>query len=802
MVLSGDMMSLAVLSGFLAALFAPLLVRLMKHWAGWLLALLPAVLFAYFFEFIPPVAAGVTFTASHPWVPRYGVNFSFYMDGLALVFALLITGIGAFIVLYSSGYLKGHPHLGRFLGFILAFMASMLGLVLADNIITLFVFWELTSITSFLLIGFEHEREAARRAAVQALVVTGAGGLFMLAGLLMLGAAGGSYELSELLGRGELIRNHPWYVGILLLVLAGAFTKSAQVPFHSWLPNAMEAPTPVSAYLHSATMVKAGVYLLMRLNPVLGDTALWHTILPLFGGLTLLGGTLLAVRQTDLKLLLAYTTVASLGLLVLLTGLGSDKALIGATAYLFAHSLFKGALFMVAGAVDHETGTRDITRLGGLARAMPITAAAALLAGLSMGGFPPFVGFLAKEALYAGLHLKEAQQFLAAATLVTGNALMLAAGLAVALKPFWGKRPQTPKRPHEAPPSLLAGPAVLAGLSIALAFFQHVLAHDLLAPMAGSLAGRPVVVELHFWAGVNTAFVLSATTIGAGLLLYAAYDTLRARAGRGFDAIGWGPDRGYDQVISALTRLAHGFNMAAQSGRMRIYMRMTFLAVAAVLLVPALLTGAGGEAFRLPDLHLYEWGVFALAAIGVLQVILARKRLTAIISLGIQGFAVALIFMLFGAPDLSFTQFMIETLTVVILALVLTRLPLDERDRRERTSVIFDGVLAIAVGAGFALLLHDITREPLDMRLSEFFTKFSATLAHGRNIVNVILVDFRALDTLGEITVVLMAGLSALALIRLKAKRTQAFEKAELRRAMGRKQRQLPETAYATETGQ
>jgi len=781
-----SVMSLAVVSGFAAALIAPFLTMALRNWAGWLLALLPAALFVYFLDFAPAVAAGQTFTFSLPWLPRYGINFSFYVDGLSLLFALLITGIGALIVLYAAGYLKGHAQQGRFFGYILAFMASMLGLVLADNVVTLFVFWELTSITSFLLIGFDHAREAARRAAFQALTITALGGVVMLAGLLGMGLAAGSFEMSELLGRGELIRDHPWAVGILLLLLAGAFTKSAQVPFHSWLPNAMEAPTPVSAYLHSATMVKAGVYLLMRINPIFGEMALWQTLLPLFGGATLVAGTLLAVRMTDLKLMLAYTTVASLGLLVLLTGIGTEKALIGAGAYLLAHSLFKGALFMVAGCVDHESGTRDITKVGGLAPLMPVTAGAAILAGLSMGGLPPFTGFLAKEALYAGIKLQGGADYAVLGAVVFGNALMLAVGLAVAIKPFYGARPETPKKPHEAPISMLAGPATLGALGLIIALATHIFNADIMTPLATAIRGTPTFVDLHFWAGVNQALILSVITVALGLAFLLRYEAMRAGARRLFDAIGWGPDRGFDQLVGALIRLSHGVMTFVQNGNMRAYVRLTFITAGLALLIPPMVLGAWPRIPVIPEMSFYEVAILALAVVGVGQVVLSRKRLTAVVSFGVQGFAIAVIFMLFGAPDLSFTQFMVETLSVVILALVLTRLPLEPRDQRAPASIVLDGALGIAASCGFGLALLSVTQGAFDSTLSDFFREYSATIAHGRNIVNVILVDFRALDTLGEVAVVLMAALSALALIRLRAGRARDYIAYEERRSRGK----------------
>jgi multicomponent Na+:H+ antiporter subunit A len=373
---------------------------MMAHRSGWIAAALPAGLTLYFGSLIGPIAAGQRLVVAYPWVPSLGVILSFQVDGLSLLFALLISGIGTLVMVYSGGYLAGHHQLGRFFAIILAFMAAMLGLVLADNLLLLFAFWELTSLTSYLLIGFEHERPAARAAALQALLVTGAGELAMLAGLILLGQVGGSLELSQLLTRGEAIRADALYPAILLLILAGALTKSAQVPFHFWLPNAMEAPTPVSAYLHSATMVKVGIYLLARLSPVLGGTPSWQLVLTMVGTATMLVGAWLAVRHTDLKRILAYSTLSALGTLVMLLGIGSAYAATAAVAFLFGHALYKGALFLVAGAIDHETGTREVDRLGGLRGAMPITAAAAGLAALSMAGLPPFFGFIGKELSY------------------------------------------------------------------------------------------------------------------------------------------------------------------------------------------------------------------------------------------------------------------------------------------------------------------------------------------------------------------------------------------------------------------
>lgn len=761
-------MLLAIASGFLLALVAPMLNRFVGARTGWLVAILPAGLFVYFLGYIEPISQGTKFAFGAPWLPGIGISFSFFIDGLSLMFALLITGIGTFILIYSGGYLRGHQHLGRFYSFMMMFMASMLGLVLADNLITLFVFWELTSLTSFLLIGFDHQREAARRAAFQALVVTGAGGLAMFAGFILIAQVSGITELSVLLSAGAIIKDNPLYPVIMILVLGGAFTKSAQVPFHFWLPNAMEAPTPVSAYLHSATMVKAGVYLLMRMTPILGDSIMWSAILAGFGAATLLTGTLLALRQDDLKIMLAYTTVASLGLLVMLVGVGTEEAIIGAILYLLAHALFKGGLFMVVGCIDHSTGTRDVNKLGGLGRVMPITAVAAALAALSMSGIVPFTGFVAKEVMYNALADGNVPSLIVAGIAMIGNALMMVVAVVIAIKPFYGARQTTPHAPHEAPVSLWIGPMALALAGLAAGFAINTLGQQLLMPTASAVFGFFVEQQLHLWGGFNAALVMSLVTIGAGIAGYLAYPHVRRACQSLFDAIGWGPDRGFDQFIARIVAASCWLMARVQSGSMSRYMLIIFLTTAAALYWPLVAGGAMPGLPAWPELIFYEWVVLGIAIFGVVAVLYAKTRLIAVVSLGIQGFAVALIFMLFGAPDLSFTQFMIETLSVVILALVLTRLKMDRRDLRTIPERLRDGTLAIIVGAGFGLALLRVTEGTLDLRLSDYFGKFSYTVAQGRNIVNVILVDFRALDTLGEISVVLVAGLSVIALIRMR----------------------------------
>jgi multicomponent Na+:H+ antiporter subunit A len=770
-----DLTTAGLFAPFIVAVFAPVLIKRLGSNACWLLAAVPAGLFGHYALMLPEIAAGGILTGGTRWIPSLGVNFSWLIDGLSLTFAMLITGIGALILVYSGAYLKNHPHLGRFMAFMLLFTGAMQGLVVADSFLMLFVFWELTSVVSFLLIGFDHKREAARRAAFQALLVTGLGGLSLLAGLTVIWSISGVREMSLLLATGETLRDSPFYLLALILVLGGAFTKSAQFPLHFWLPNAMEAPTPVSAYLHSATMVKAGVYLLMRLNPVMGDTVPWETILSLFGTVTLAAGAMLAMRQTDLKLMLAYTTVASLGLLVLLVGIGTEKSVAAATLYLIAHSLFKGALFMVAGAIDHETGTRDITKLGGLAKAMPVIFAAGLIAALSMSGLFPLYGFIAKEETYYALAALWPDYSWVLIIAVCANALMFAVAFAVGLKPFAGTEINPPQMAHEGPIGLLAGPVVLALAGATAGLFWAPTHFYFASPAASAIEGRAFNITTGLVPDLNAALMLSVLTIALGILTYWKLAVLRAMMARLLNVFSWGPDRGFDQFVSGMVAFSTRVTSRIQSGRFERYMTITFVVLACALLLPMVFAGELPARPAFPVASFYDWAMVLIAAVGIAAVVYAKDRLTAIVSLGIQGFAVAVIYMLYGAPDLAFTQFMVETLSVVILALVMTKLNLNATDHRPILAKAGDFSIAAAVGIGFTLLLFKVLEGRLDPGLPDYFAEFSYTIAHGRNIVNVILVDFRGVDTLGEIGVVMMAGLAILALIRVRAKRHETM---------------------------
>ena len=772
--------ALVAMAPFVAAILAPLVQRIARPFAGWVLALVPAGLFLLLLPLVEPVVSGETISTSIGWVPAYGLDLSFYVDGLSLTFALAICGIGALIVLYAGAYLQGHPHLGRFLAFLLAFMGAMLGLVLADSMLALFMFWELTSVTSFLLIGFDHQRQAARRGAIQALVITNIGGMALLVGAIVVHQVTGTWELSAL---GDEVRNSGLYGLVLAAFLLAAFTKSAQVPFHFWLPNAMEAPTPVSAFLHSATMVQGGVYLLARTTPWLGGTDIWTTLLVCFGGTTLLWGALGALRQTDLKQMLAQTTIASLGLSVLLIGLGSEAAIAAALLYFAAHALYKAGLFMAVGAVDHETGTRDITVLGGLADSMPVTFIGTALASLAMIGLPLTLGYFAKEEMYLSALGEDWTSIVVLATMVVGNSLLAGVAMLIMVRPFLGILQPTPRPAHEAPVAMLVGPILLAGAGIVGSVMPDWLGHTLVEPGSRAILGEPSASHLALAFNLSSPLLwLSLGTWALGYLVYRQAASIRTLMRRLETALGWTADRLFDVVMFGLIRFSGVVTRFLHHGRLELYLVTVFGVLALALFVPMLALdgyrillpvselGDWSAKLQWPDLQLQEAAVFLLALVGLAAVLIAGNRLVAILALGVQGAAVALIFLLFGAPDLAFTQFMVEILSVVILALVMTRLRLNERDNRQVEDLARDGTLALVCGAGVSLLLMAVVSGTLDTRLSDVFAATSVPIAHGHNIVNVILVDYRGFDTLGEISVVMAAGIAIMVLLRQRSR--------------------------------
>ncbi len=803
-------MGWSLLATFTLALFAPFLYRLLGRATGWVLALCPFTLVAFFAQHLP-ISPGARFITSWPWVPSLGVDLSFALDGLSLTFVLLVSGIGGLVLIYSGAYLGEQAGGGRFFAYLLLFMGAMLGLVLSDNVITLFVFWELTSISSYLLIGFHHHTETSRASALKALLVTGAGGLLLLAGLLLMMLAAAQLGLPfEKTGRISAMfslnfQQHPLYLPILVLLLLGAFTKSAQVPFHFWLPAAMAAPTPVSAYLHSATMVKAGVYILARFHPILGGTIQWETLMIGVGVMTMLAGAIMAMGQRDLKRILAYSTISVLGILTTLLGVGTVLAVEAAVVFLVAHAFYKAALFMVAGNIDHETGTRDVTQLGGLRSLMPVTAITGILASLSKAGSPPMFGFIGKEALYtAKLDIETIGLWLIIGAVIA-NVLLVAMSLVVAIWPFFGSLRETPKSPHEAPISMLLGPVILAGLGMFVGIIPGAFDQIMGSAMATAILGFPVEMKLKLWHGFSPAsvyvMVLSGVTLATGFVLFKKLrpwftHTLELACrlepwGPGIRRA-WqegrllheltcrleplGPTRAYERLLAGITRSAQGITRLIQSGYLRRYILIIMLAAVGLVSYPLLHSIQPQLSENAWQIRPHEAVVALLTLADAIATVRARYRLTGVAALGVTGLGMALIFVIFGAPDLAITQVMVETLTVILFVLVFYHLPpfIPRSTRRQRFR---DLAISIAAGLVMALVVLATASIHLEPVLTDFFSRQSLAAAYGRNIVNVILVDFRALDTLGEITVLAVAGFGVYALLRLKASQKGEVEK-------------------------
>ena len=697
-------------------------------------------------------------------MPSLGISLAFHIDGLSALMLVLITGIGTCIFVYASGYLAREARRGRLLLVLLLFMLAMMGAVAADNLILLFVFWELTSLTSFLLIGFKHEKGDVRDAARQALLVTAGGGLALLAGALLLGQIAGTWSLSGIVAAGPTLVEDPLLPFALVLLLLGCFSKSALFPFHFWLPNAMSAPAPVSAYLHSATMVKLGIYLMARLDPAFNDIFLWRVLLIGAGSITAVWGAVGTLQQRDLKRMLAYSTISALGILTLLVGLPSPAAGLAVATFLFAHALYKAPLFMAAGNIEHAVGTRDVDHLKGLRRVMPWTALAALLAGLSMAGLPLSIGFVAKDAMASAKAGADAV-LLVSVVIVLVNTVAIAVAGVLAIRVFWGKS-RTPLG-REVSWRMVVPPLAIVMLGIEFEIFPDI-ADPLLIAAARSIAPQLGPVELR--ASFDLGVVLSATgvTVMVGLLVFLLWDRLY----RVLDRLRWlgrfGPTAAYEYLLLALSRVAALLTQRVQHGHLAGYVRSTLAAL--------LVMGAGFWTLTETRMGLvtdwppqaWAWSVSCLFVVaGVVAAVIVRNRLALLMASGLVGYGSATLFLFSGAPDLAMTQFAIETVLVVVAASVLPRFGATPKGHEPRR--LSNLALAGAAGIGTFLLLANLTTLPVQSKLDSWFAQASLSQGHGRNVVNVIIVDFRALDTLGEIAVVafsLVAAMPLLALLR------------------------------------
>lgn len=756
---------------FLTALLSPFIVRVFKHHGAAYLSLIPLICFCYFSYAAIWVANFSNVVVSIPWFNEIGVNLSFYLDGLSLLFANLITGIGTLIVFYSASYLKDHPFLNRYCGYLFLFMSAMLCLVLASNLITLFIFWELTAISSYLLIGFDNARPAARDAALKALLVTGAGGLSLLVGFILIGMETNSYDLVMLLQYPDVLRENSWYTVILILILLGAFTKSAQFPFHFWLPAAMEAPTPVSAYLHSATMVQAGIYLLARFHPLLSGTPLWFGLLTAFGGITMIGGVLLALRENDIKLILAYTTISALGSLTYLLASDQEGAIKACVGFIFAHALYKAALFLAAGNIQKETGTRELHRMHGLFHTMPATFFTVLIAASSMGGLPPLLGFYVKELVYETRQVVPFfSQVLTVLVVLTNMMLMMLAFILV-LKPFWGKKKM---KSHEPDFSMWFSGLSLALITLFFGLFPFFMSQNILSPAASAILHHPVKLNLELWHGFTPSFMLSLVTFLGGALLYLQQHAVLRTINYFKFALYHGPELAYVRILQFIVWFADTQTRLIQNGRLAIYLTVTLSTIAVVLGVALINTPLNFSSSTVPfswfSIFLLIWLLISATATAI-----ATQLIVAVIYLGAFGMGVALFFLVNAAPDVAMTQVLVETLFVIIFVLTLYKLPqiptIDPLNENRFLFMVKMSV-SIAVGLIITILLLAVIGNPVNTVVSDYFINNSVNLGHGRNIVNVILVDFRAFDTLGEAIVLVIAALGVHGLLKRKIKGT------------------------------
>lgn len=715
---------------------------------------------------VPGVLGGQVFAASVPWIPALGLSASLFLDPLGLMFAGMILGIGLLIIIYARFYLAAADPMGRFFTYLLLFQGAMLGIVLSDNVLLLLIFWELTSLSSFLLIGFWRHSPEARQGARMALFVTGGGGLALIGGLLILGNIAGSYDLTVILQQKEAIQASPLYLPALLLILGGCFTKSAQFPFHFWLPHAMAAPTPVSAYLHSATMVKAGVFMLARLWPVLAGTDAWFLIVATTGLVTMVFAACVALFKDDLKGLLAYSTISHLGFLTMLFGIGTPMAALVGVFHILNHATFKAALFLNAGIVDHEAGTRDIKRLGGLFGLMPIAGTLALIAGLSMAGVPPLNGFISKEMmLYEAadtVWLGQAWVFPVLATL--GATLSVAYSLRYIMHVYFGpRRDDYPKAPHDPGIGLWGPPAVLVALVVAIGLAPALVAGPLVNLVAGAVTnGAAEPVKLALWHGVTPALFMSVAAIGLGALLLGGHRRLDGlwQAARLPEA-----KRLFDAGVLGAVRLARKGTDLVQNGSLQ--RGMVALIGTAVVVGFAGFLSAGHVAGDRPGLAASPAAVvgwIALIAATAMVVLTHRARFVSLIYIGIVGLIISLAFVHLSAPDLALTQISVEVVTILLMLLALNLLPKQTPVESRPWRKIRDGGVAVAAGLGVGGAAWAVMTRPLDS-ISGYFWENAKSEGGGTNVVNVILVDFRGFDTFGEIIVLGIAALGIFALL-------------------------------------
>jgi len=788
----------AILAPFLMAILVPLFRKnAAAIHTGWFVLILPVLLFGTFLRYLPVTKENGSVTQTASWIPSLGINFTAYVDGLSLLFALLITGIGALVVFYSIYYLsKEKENLGHFYVYLLLFMGAMLGVVLSDNMIMLYMFWEFTSISSFLLIAYWYDRDRSRYGAMKSMLITVFGGLMMLGGFLVLSLMGNTFSIRELVSQAPALNEHPLFLLAMILVLLGAFTKSAQFPFYIWLPDAMEAPTPVSAYLHSATMVKAGIYLVARFSPIFAFSGYWFWIVGAVGLFTMVWASFNAVKQIDLKGILAFSTVSQLGLIMSLLGIGAASlhydslddnmftaAVIAAIFHLINHATFKGSLFMVVGIIDHETGTRDVRKLGGLMSIMPVTFTLSVIGAFSMAGLPPFNGFLSKEMFFLSMiQLMELNLFHIETWAVLfpvlawiGSVFTFIYSMIIVFKVFTGKfQPEKlEKKPHEAPVGMLISPIILASLVVVFGLFPNLLSYSLIQPAAAAIvpsiipAGEQLDVHISFWHGITAELLMTIGVVSVGILLYKfmpkwlrVYDYFPGKVTL---------NQFYNSGLYAAERGSNAITNAYMTGFIRSYLVYIFAFFIAVLGF----TMWAKDAFRYDastaaPIGLYEAVLIGTLLIATVTILMAKSRLTSIIALGAVGYTVSLFFVIFRAPDLALTQLVIETVSTALFLLCFYHLPKLSRHEEKRRFQAGNALIAIGVGVMVTLLGISAHSSKFFDSINEYYIENTYDKAGGENMVNVILVDFRGFDTLFEIAVLSVAALGIYGLIKLR----------------------------------
>jgi multicomponent Na+:H+ antiporter subunit A len=770
------MLSLLLIGHFLAAAAAPALVRVLGRRAFLFLALVPAASFAWALTWTGRVADGRVATEVTAWVPALDLHLAFAMGSLQWTMTLVVTGVGATVLAYCAWYFSdSEPGLPAFAGNFVAFAGAMLGLVVSDDLLLLYVFWELTTVFSYLLIGHDPTRRASRTAGMQALIVTTFGGLAMLVGILLIGLDAGTFRITAVLAdppAGAAITT-----GVVLLLI-GAVSKSALFPFHFWLPGAMAAPTPVSAYLHAAAMVKAGVYLVALAAPAFAGVPGWHGLLLSLGLVTMLLGGWRALRQLDIKLLLAYGTVSQLGFLLIIVSVGTRAAAVAGLAMLVAHALFKAALFLVVGIVDHQTGTRDLRKLSGVGRTAPVLAAVAVLAGASMAALPPFTGFVAKESVYGALigiarHGDETGLGpVTGWTVLIGVVLGSALTVAYTARFLWGtlatKVDTASSQVAPIPAGFLAPPLLMATLSLALGFLSGA-QNSMFGHYADRFPAGGHHAGLVLWHTPGLAFLLSLVSLGLGLALFWRRESVLVL--QSALSASWSAERGYLKLMQRLDRVAVEVTGLTQRGSVAIYLSVILLVV--VLLPGSALIAAIGA--RVDVVWWDSPGQLVVAVVVVVAAILtarSRRRLKAVVLVGVTGYGTATLFLLHGAPDLALTQVLVETVSLVVFVLVMRRLPEYFTDRpltRGRYWRIALGTLVAAAVAGFMVVT---TGARTALPVSAAFPREAVAFGGGRNIVNVTLVDIRAWDTMGEIAVLVAAATGVASLVFIESRRS------------------------------